>query len=255
MSTSRPVEPGCVYLVGAGPGDAELLTLRADSIIRQADVVVYDNLVGDEVMARVPSSCERIYVGKKAANHTMRQEDICALLVRLAQENKRVLRLKGGDPYVFGRGGEEAETLVDAGISFEVVPGVTAASGIGSYAGIPLTHRDHAQSVVFATGHKKEGPVDLDWAALARPMQTVVIYMGVSRIEEIARRMVAYGLPRTTPAAIVRRGTLPDQRVLVATLADLAEKAEAAGIKPPALMIIGTVVTLAPRLGWFKGAD
>lgn len=253
MSTPRPVEPGWVYLVGAGPGDAELLTLRADRIIAQADVVVYDNLVGDDVMARVPDTCERIYVGKKAANHTMRQEDICALLVELARQNKRVLRLKGGDPYVFGRGGEEAETLVDAGIPFEVVPGVTAASGIASYAGIPLTHRDHAQSVVFATGHKKEGPVDLDWAALARPMQTVVIYMGVSRIEEIARRLVAYGMARNTPAAIVRRGTLPDQQVLVATLADLADKAEAAGIKPPALMIIGTVVTLAPTLGWFSG--
>ncbi|QID16677.1 uroporphyrinogen-III C-methyltransferase [Nitrogeniibacter mangrovi] len=253
MSGSRPVQPGWVYLVGAGPGDAELLTLRADAIIRAADVVVYDNLVGDEVMARMPAGCTRIYVGKKAANHSMRQADICALLVRLAREGHRVLRLKGGDPYVFGRGGEEAETLVAAGVPFEVVPGVTAASGISAYAGIPLTHRDHAQSVVFATGHKKEGPVDLDWSALARPKQTVVIYMGVSRIAEIAAQLVAHGLPETTPAALVRRGTLPDQFVVVATLADLADKAEAASIKPPALMIIGTVVTMAPTLGWFQG--
>ncbi len=252
MSDARAARPGWVYLVGAGPGDVELLTLRAARLISEADVVVYDNLVGDQIMALVPSSAVRIYVGKKAAEHAMRQPDICALLVKLARENRRVLRLKGGDPYVFGRGGEEAEALVDAGVPFEVVPGVTAASGIGAYAGIPLTHRDHAQSVVFATGHKKEGPVDLDWPALARPKQTVVIYMGVSRVAEICAQLVAHGLPDTTPAALVRRGTLPDQSVLVATLADLADKAEAAGIKPPALMIIGTVVDLAPKLGWFK---
>jgi len=252
MSEPRAVQPGWVYLVGAGPGDAELLTLRADRIIQQADVVVYDNLVGKDVMARVPTRCTRIYVGKKASNHSMKQEEICALLVKLARENRRVLRLKGGDPYVFGRGGEEAETLVAAGIPFEVVPGVTAASGIGAYAGIPLTHRDHAQSVMFVTGHRKEGPVELDWAGLARPRQTVVVYMGVSRIAEIADRLIAHGLPADTPAALVRHGTLPDQTSVIATLADLADKAEAAGIKPPALMIIGTVVNLGPTLGWFK---
>lgn len=252
MSASRPVQPGWVYLVGAGPGDAQLLTLRADDIIRQADVVVYDNLVGKDVMARVPTRCARIYVGKKASNHSMRQEDICALLVKLAGEGRRVLRLKGGDPYVFGRGGEEAETLVAAGVPFEVVPGVTAASGIGAYAGIPLTHRDHAQSVVFVTGHRKEGPVQLDWAGLARPRQTVIVYMGVSRVGEIAEQLVAHGLPASTPAALVRHGTLPDQTAVIATLADLAQKVEAAGMKPPALMIIGTVVSLGPTLGWFR---
>jgi uroporphyrin-III C-methyltransferase/precorrin-2 dehydrogenase/sirohydrochlorin ferrochelatase/uroporphyrin-III C-methyltransferase len=252
MSAPRPVLPGWVYLVGAGPGDAELLTLRADRILQQADVVVYDNLVGKDVMARVPPRCTRIYVGKKAASHSMKQSEICALLVRLARENQRVLRLKGGDPYVFGRGGEEAETLVAAGVPFEVVPGVTAASGIGAYAGIPLTHRDHAQSVVFVTGHRKEGPVELDWGALARPRQTVVVYMGVSRIGEIAGQLTAHGLPAHTPAALVRHGTLPDQQAVVATLADLADKAAEAGIKPPALMIIGTVVDLAPTLGWFR---
>jgi len=252
MSEPRAVQPGWVYLVGAGPGDAELLTLRADRIIQQADVVVYDNLVGKDVMARVPTRCTRIYVGKKASNHSMKQEEICALLVKLARENRRVLRLKGGDPYVFGRGGEEAETLVAAGIPFEVVPGVTAASGIGAYAGIPLTHRDHAQSVMFVTGHRKEGPVELDWPGLARPRQTVVVYMGVSRIAEIAERLIAHGLPADTPAALVRHGTLPDQTSVIATLVDLADKADAAGIKPPALMIIGTVVNLGPTLGWFK---
>lgn len=252
MSAPRPVQPGWVYLVGAGPGDAQLLTLRADDIIRQADVVVYDNLVGKDVMARVPTRCARIYVGKKASNHSMRQEDICALLVKLAREGRRVLRLKGGDPYVFGRGGEEAETLVAAGVPFEVVPGVTAASGIGAYAGIPLTHRDHAQSVVFVTGHRKEGPVQLDWAGLARPRQTVIVYMGVSRVGEIAEQLVAHGLPASTPAALVRHGTLPDQTAVIATLADLAQKVEAAGMKPPALMIIGTVVSLGPTLGWFR---
>ena len=252
MSESRDARPGWVYLVGAGPGDVELLTLRAARLIGQADVVVHDNLIGEAILALVSPSAERVYVGKKAANHAMAQTDICALLVALAGEGKRVVRLKGGDPYIFGRGGEEAEALVAAGVPFEVVPGVTAASGISAYAGIPLTHRDHAQSVVFATGYRKEGAIDLDWPALARPAQTVVIYMGVSRVAEICAELVAHGLPETTPAALVRRGTLPDQHVLCATLADLATVAAAAGIRPPALMIVGTVVTLAPTLGWFS---
>ncbi len=254
MSDRRAVSAGTVYLVGAGPGDVELLTLRAAHISAAADGVVHDNLVGADVMALVPDHAERIYVGKKAADHAMAQEAICALLVSLARAGKRVLRLKGGDPYIFGRGGEEAEALVAAGVPFEVVPGVTAASGIAAYAGIPLTHRDHAQSVVFVTGYRKGGAVDLDWPALARPAQTVVIYMGVSRVDEICRELAAHGLPLTTPAALVRHGTLPDQQVVHATLADLPAAVAAAGVRPPALMIVGTVVDLAPVLGWFASS-
>ncbi|MCB1961525.1 MAG: uroporphyrinogen-III C-methyltransferase [Rhodocyclaceae bacterium] len=251
MSEAREARPGWVYLVGAGPGDVELLTLRAAHLIAQADVVVHDNLIGEDILALVSESAQRVYVGKKAARHEMAQTDICDLLVTLAREGRRVVRLKGGDPYIFGRGGEEAEALVEVGVPFEVVPGVTAASGVSAYAGIPLTHRDHAQSVVFATGYRKEGAIDLDWPALARPAQTVVMYMGVSRVAEICTELVAHGLPASTPAALVRRGTLPYQQVLCATLADLAALAESAGIRPPALMIVGTVVNLAPALGWF----
>lgn len=250
----NPARPGWVYLVGAGPGDAELLTLRAARLLSEADVVVYDNLVGPDVMALLPDTAELRYVGKKAADHALPQDQICALLVALAREGKRVVRLKGGDPYVFGRGGEEAEALVDAGIPFEVVPGITAAAGVSAYTGIPLTHREHAQSVVFATGYGKEGAIDLDWPALARPNQTVVIYMGVSRIAEICRELMRHGLPPETPAAMVRHGTLPAQRVVTATLADLGDKAAAAKIKPPALMLVGTVIELAEKLAWFKGA-
>ncbi|MBT0961777.1 uroporphyrinogen-III C-methyltransferase [Denitromonas iodatirespirans] len=250
----NPARPGWVYLVGAGPGDAELLTLRAARLLSEADVVVYDNLVGPDVMALLPDTAERRYVGKKAADHALPQDEICALLVALAREGKRVVRLKGGDPYVFGRGGEEAEALVDAGVPFEVVPGITAAAGVSAYTGIPLTHREHAQSVVFATGYGKEGAIDLDWPALARPNQTVVIYMGVSRIGEICRELMRHGLPPETPAAMVRHGTLPAQRVITATLADLGAKAAAAKVKPPALMLVGTVIELAEKLAWFKGS-
>ena len=243
--------PGWVYLVGAGPGDAELLTLRAARLLAEADVVVFDNLVGPDIMALLPESAEQRYVGKKAADHALPQEQICALLVTLAREGNRVVRLKGGDPYIFGRGGEEAEALVEAGIPFEVVPGITAAAGVSAYTGIPLTHREHAQSVVFATGYGKDGAIELDWAALARRNQTVVIYMGVSRISEICSRLVEHGLPLDTPAAMVRHGTLPNQRVTVGALADLGDKAAEAGVKPPALMLVGTVIRLADKLAWF----
>ena len=247
----RAVRAGWVYLVGAGPGDVELLTLRAANIIAEADVVVHDNLVGADILALLPDGAERIYVGKKAADHAMTQAEINALLVELGRAGRRVLRLKGGDPYIFGRGGEEAEALVAAGVPFEVVPGITAASGIAAYAGIPLTHRDHAQSLVFVTGYRKGGAVDLDWKALARPAQTVVIYMGVSRVEEICRELISHGLAANTPAALVRHGTLPDQQLVRATLDDLAAAVATAGLRPPALMLVGGVVDLAPVLGWF----
>jgi uroporphyrin-III C-methyltransferase/precorrin-2 dehydrogenase/sirohydrochlorin ferrochelatase len=247
----RRAARGEVYLVGAGPGDPELLTLRAAKLIRRADVALYDNLISPEVLALLPARAERIYVGKQRDRHTMRQEAINALLVELAQAGKRVLRLKGGDPFVFGRGGEEIDTLSAHGIRFEVVPGITAALGAAAYAGIPLTHRDHAQSCVFVTGHLKDGSMDLDWPALARPRQTIVVYMGLLGLPQLCRKLVAHGLPRTTPAAVVQQGTTPAQRVVTGTLGTLAALVAKAGLHAPTLIIVGDVVRLRARLAWF----
>jgi len=251
----RPAQAGWVYLVGAGPGDAELLTLRAARLLLEADVLVYDNLVSKEVLDCVPAGTERIYVGKKASQHALPQPDINALLVELALQGKRVVRLKGGDPFIFGRGGEEVEELVKGGISFEVVPGITAAAGIGAYAGIPLTHRDFAQSCIFVTGHLKDGTVDLDWDMLARRKQTLVFYMGITQLATICNQLVAHGLAASTPAAVVRRGTTQAQRVVTSDLAGLPEAVKAAGITPPALTIVGDVVSLQSRLAWFHPED
>lgn len=244
-------QAGTVYLVGAGPGDPELLTLRGARLVQGADVLVHDNLVSPAILEMAPAQAERIYVGKKAADHTLPQAEINRLLVRYALAGKRVVRLKGGDPFVFGRGGEEMEDLVEAGVPVEVVPGVTAAGGIAAYAGIPLTHRDHAQSVLFTTGFLKDGALELDWPTLARPGQTLVIYMGISRLREICAQLVSHGLPADMPAAVIERGTTTRQRVEVATLGDLAEAVERIGIRPPALTIVGQVVSLYPRLAWF----
>ena len=244
--------PGHVYLVGAGPGDPELLTLRGARLVAGADVVVYDNLVAPVLLDLAPAAAERIYVGKKAADHSLPQEAINALLVRLAQAGKSVVRLKGGDPFIFGRGGEEMEDLLEAGITVEVVPGVTAAAGVAAYAGIPLTHRDHAHSVVFTTGFLKDGALDLDWPLLAHRGQTLVIYMGVSRLAEICAQLVAHGLPATTPVAVIERGTTHAQRIVKAELATLADEVLRAGIRPPSLTIVGDVVKLYPRLSWFQ---
>ncbi|CAL96167.1 uroporphyrinogen-III C-methyltransferase [Azoarcus olearius] len=246
--------PGHVYLVGAGPGDPELLTLRGARLVEGADVVVYDNLVSPAIIDLAPARAERIYVGKKAADHTLPQDEINQLLVKLAGEGKRVVRLKGGDPFIFGRGGEEMEVLVAAGVTVEVVPGVTAAAGIAAYAGIPLTHREHAQSVVFTTGFLKDGALDLDWPMLARRGQTLVIYMGISRLAEICAQLVAHGLPATTPAGVIERGTTAAQRVVTADLMTLPARVTEAGIRPPALTIVGDVVGLYPRLAWFSAA-
>jgi uroporphyrin-III C-methyltransferase/precorrin-2 dehydrogenase/sirohydrochlorin ferrochelatase len=243
---------GEVFLVGTGPGDPDLLTVKAHRLIREAEVVLYDNLVSDEIMALVPPQAERIYVGKKRADHAMRQEAINELLVSLAHMGRRVLRLKAGDPFVFGRGGEEIETLSASGVRFEVVPGITAALGAAAYAGIPLTHRDHAQSCVFVTGNTQDGALNVDWAAIVRPRQTVVIYMGFQNLDELCRELVAHGLPPQTPAAMVQQATTSAQRVVSADLATLAARAHEAGLKPPTLIIVGEVVRLRERLEWFE---
>lgn len=242
---------GEVYLVGAGPGDPDLLTFRALRLMQKADVVVYDNLVSKPIVDMTRRDAERIFVGKKRADHTLRQEEINELLVRLAKEGKRVLRLKGGDPFIFGRGGEEIETLAAEGIPFQVVPGITAASGVASYAGIPLTHRDHAQACIFVTGHLKDGTMNLDWDALARPKQTVVVYMGLHGLDTLCAKLIEHGLPDTTPIAIVQQGTTPNQRVITGTLATLPAIAEREQPQAPTLIIVGGVVVLREKLAWF----
>jgi uroporphyrin-III C-methyltransferase/precorrin-2 dehydrogenase/sirohydrochlorin ferrochelatase len=246
------IQRGEVYLVGAGPGDPDLLTFRALRLMQKADVVVYDNLVAPAIVDMTRRDAERIYVGKKRADHTLRQEEINELLVKLAKEGKRVLRLKGGDPFIFGRGGEEIETLSAQGIAFQVVPGITAASGVASYAGIPLTHRDHAQSCMFVTGHLKDGTMNLDWEQLARPRQTVVVYMGLHGLDTLCAKLIEHGLPATTPIAIVQQGTTQNQRVVTGTLADLPQKQEVAQLHAPTLIVVGGVVSLREKLAWFE---
>lgn len=243
---------GHVYVVGAGPGDPELLTIKAHRLLSLADAVVYDNLVSREILALVPTNAEVIYAGKKRGNHALPQEQLNLLLVSLAKQYRHVVRLKGGDPYIFGRGGEEAEVLASHGVPFEVVPGITAANGVASYAGIPLTHREYSQACVFVTGHLKDGSMDLDWAALARPRQTVVIYMGLLGLEKVCHQMMAHGLPADWPAAMVQQGTTPTQKTVTGTLASLPELALRAKLKAPTLIIIGRVVSLHHALAWYR---
>jgi uroporphyrin-III C-methyltransferase/precorrin-2 dehydrogenase/sirohydrochlorin ferrochelatase len=242
---------GEVYLVGGGPGDPDLLSSKALRLMQQADVVVYDRLVSAPVLDLTRRDAERLYVGKERDRHALPQEEINALLARLAKEGKRVLRLKGGDPFIFGRGGEEIETLMAEGVPFQVVPGITAAAGCASYAGIPLTHRDYSQACLFVTGHLKDGTTDLNWTALAQPNQTVVIYMGLNGLPIICRELQAHGMPPTTPIALVEKGTTPDQKVIIGTLADMPERIASATVRAPTLIIVGEVVRLHEKLAWF----
>ena len=244
---------GEVALVGAGPGDPELLTLKAWRLIRSAEVVLYDRLVSPEILSLIPETAERIHVGKQRANHTLPQDQINSRLVELAREGRKVVRLKGGDPFIFGRGGEEIETLAAAGVRFQVVPGITAASGCAAYAGIPLTHRDHAQSVRFVTGHLKNDTCDLPWKDFVQNNQTLVFYMGLVGLPIICRQLVAHGMSPEMPVALVSRGTTPDQQVVTGDLTNIVERVEEHAVPAPTLVIIGNVVTLRSRLDWVGG--
>ncbi len=255
-SPVKAARGGIVYLVGAGPGDPELLTLKAARLLRSADVVVYDRLVHPAILDEASGNAELVFVGKGPGCHTLPQEEINALLVAHALNGRRVVRLKGGDPFVFGRGGEEAEALVEAGIPFEIVPGVTSAVAVPAYAGIPVTHRGHAPLVTIVTGHEggnRAAPA-VDWAALARLGGTLVIMMGVAALPRLTRRLLDGGLPPETPAVAIERGTVPGQRVVTGTVADIAERAAAAGLGAPAITVIGAVAGLRETLAWYETA-
>ncbi|MCI4439879.1 uroporphyrinogen-III C-methyltransferase [Tibeticola sp.] len=247
---------GTVTLLGAGPGDPELLTVKAFKALQGAKLALYDHLVSPGVLDLLPPQAECIYVGKESSRHTLPQEEIIELMLRLARSGRSLLRIKGGDGYIFGRGGEEAQALAAEGIPFTVIPGLTAAQGAAASIGIPLTHRDHAASLVLATGHLRNGKgLDMDWAMLARPRQTVVLYMGVNNLPEICRQLMAHGMPGDTPAALVEKATLPEERCITGTIAELPALALSHQIRPPALVMIGGVVTVRTQLKPAYAAD
>lgn len=253
LETAMPVAAmGEVYLVGGGPGDPDLVSFRALRLMQQADVVVYDRLVAQPILEMTRNDAERIYVGKERDRHAMRQEEINQLLVKLAKEGKRVIRLKGGDPFIFGRGGEEIDTLSDEGIPFQVIPAVTAAAGCAAYSGIPLTHRDYAQSVTFVTGHLKDGSMNLNWEQLAHPHQTVVFYMGLLGLPIIIKELITHGVSPDMTIALIQQGTTENQRIFTGTLSNIQEIVEREQPKPPTLIIVGDVVQLHEKLRWFK---
>ena len=249
--TDEPAPSGEVYLVGAGPGDPDLLTFKALRLMQKADVVLYDRLVSEQIVDLTRRDAERVYVGKARSDHAVPQEGINSLLVKYAKQGKKVVRLKGGDPFIFGRGGEEIQELAEHKIPFQVVPGITAASGCSAYSGIPLTHRDYAQSVRFITGHLKDNSIDLAWPELVHPHQTLVFYMGLVGLPVICQQLIAHGRSSDTPVAIVQQGTTRHQRVLIGNLSNIAEKVKAEKIKAPTLLIIGEVVNLHDQLNWF----
>jgi len=246
---------GRVFIVGAGPGDPELLTIKAVRLIKTAEVVVYDRLVSASIMKLVSENAEKIYVGKRTGKHELTQEKITELLIEKAHKGRKVVRLKGGDPFLFGRGGEEAEALADNNIDFEVVPGITSAIAAPAYAGIPLTHRDYASSVAIVTGHKAENAErGVNWIDIAGSVDTIVILMGVEELENIAKQLVEGGLNPNTPAALIEWGTLKRQRSLTGKIGTIAEEVEKKNIKPPSVIVIGEVVNLGRQLSWFKKA-
>lgn len=254
LSESAEMETtGEVFLVGAGPGDPDLLTLKALRLLQEADVVLYDRLVSQPILDRIRPDAQKIHVGKERSRHLVPQEQINDMLVRLAQEGHKVLRLKGGDPFIFGRGGEEIDKLAEAGIPFQVIPGITAASGCACYAGIPLTHRDYSQSVRFVTGHLKDDSVDLDWPVLAREQQTLVFYMGLVGLESICTQLIAHGMDAEMPIALVQQGTTPNQKVLTGTLTTMPAIVAVSEIQAPTIIIVGRVVKLRDRYSWFDG--
>lgn len=252
-SSMNEQRPGKVYLIGAGPGDSELITVKGLRALRTADVVLYDRLISPELLHEARIDATRVYVGKGAGCHTMPQEEINATLVRFARQGQSVARLKGGDPFVFGRGGEEAQVLVEASIPFEIIPGVTSAIAVPAYAGIPITHRDHASSVTIVTGHEgKASSPTVNWEALAALGGTLVVLMGVKALPDFTRRLTAGGLSATTPAAVIQEGTTPQQRTVVGTLENIAERAANAGLTSPALTVIGSVVNVRSNLQWYE---
>ena len=254
-SSSNPDYRGEVNLVGAGPGDPDLLTFKALRLMQKCDVVVYDRLVSKPILELVRRDAEKIYAGKASSNHSLSQENINQLLVRLAREGKSVLRLKGGDPFIFGRGGEEISELIDENIDFQVVPGITAASGCATYAGIPLTHRDYSQACIFVTGHRKNENEDLNWEMLSHAHQTVIFYMGLDNVERICESLKANGRDPTTPAALIEKGTTVDQRVIVGDLNSLPDLVSQHQVRAPTLIVVGEVVELHNKLGWYKTGE